>query len=427
MARARPTPTSGYDLDVDFNKGEGPQLTSLAIRAKTSAASQQGARRTYSRKAKTVGQAKKKKASYAEAKDADTVKATEGMFEGSDTEDDEDDQNHKVSKANDGYMAGECGSGDYGRERLSRKVKKVGKAKVARPKAAKPMASKVYNTRAKVANRKKSLREGAYQEIQTSDDETYRPEKQEESTPENEDGIEMVEEYIAVSPNDKRLPINKEKERLKHLGYHGQIFTKTPLEGTLPIILPRLNLVILKPSFPAHLNITDLDILNWLKSNQVLRLLKKWKSKLEEQYELTVDAFLPDESSTVWNKDEAIIANWAEHFALGNIKLSEDDESAERLSAFFAGRLANGSEHFPPLSQLPQGSPRFLACARVVLAAFADLMKYGDGFFAVLLESELVNPMRPQLRELWEAVYVVGEGKVVGEVEEGAGEPMELD
>lgn len=51
----------------------------------------------------------------------------------------------------------------------------------------------------------------------------------------------------------------------------------------------------------------------------------------------------------------------AERFALGRVKLTENEASASHLAAFFARRLSNGSEELAPLSKLPEGKKRFLA------------------------------------------------------------------
>ena len=209
------------------------------------------------------------------------------------------------------------------------------------------------------------------------------------------------------------IPIDQEIKRLRaETGEEGQLFSKRSAPAKLRrTVLPHLDLSILHQSFRPPLQPSDEKLLVWLRSADVLPLLKQWQqlclddpdtkaqmekmlrkddrpwtTRIEQVADHAMDYGEKDfaaELKTKWTKAFVLCANYASKIVKCN-------------RSFFEGFKPYG---FPEMERMTVG-------VAILSTVYDDLNQGAEGFFGTLLESPLAQPMAASVRKSWEAKFL---------------------
>ncbi|KAK5134527.1 hypothetical protein LTR08_006444 [Meristemomyces frigidus] len=203
-------------------------------------------------------------------------------------------------------------------------------------------------------------------------------------------------------------PINQELVRLNILR---KLWLKDkPKRSLVPTVVPRANLTILRRSFDEYspFRLTDEELLVWLRSCDVLPLVKQWKEQCldVEELDLQLQRDLPGKECP-WDTQARQIAEHVRLCGSNNTTVAGGNGQAFMVCTRFARRICDGNdEHFEQFAPYAFGQEeRYLACTRVLLTAYEDLHRNDDGFFGALLESELAGLVSQGARKVWEKKY----------------------
>ncbi|KAK4542660.1 hypothetical protein LTR36_006232 [Oleoguttula mirabilis] len=218
------------------------------------------------------------------------------------------------------------------------------------------------------------------------------------------------------------LPIDQELARLNAPQPHtSKLWRKTyPLQAHECKVVPRPDLTILRNSFndqsPFHLS--DEQLLMWLRSCDVLPLLKQWMEQClnDEPLYIQLQRLLFTKERP-WDRQARQIAEYARLYGTRDVKLEGMNMEALLLCARFVKKICDGNteffEQFAPYGYSHQ--ERYLTGARVVPTVYGDLRRRGDhGFFGILLDSELAGLIKQGVHKAWEKKYPF-EGETVEE------------
>ena len=211
-------------------------------------------------------------------------------------------------------------------------------------------------------------------------------------------------------------PIDREIARLEHLvPDHKKLFVKTyPRTSEVSVALPDLDLSILQPSFrdvERGFHLTDEEQLLWLRSGQVLMSLK-----LFHQECLSDAACLAElELVTAQMSMRDIACRIAELSEMRPIPATVGEGPAQTKALPICARFAHQIVHvnkFDFFSRLEKKENfkerrRSMVGARALLTAYADLQQNPEGFFAILLDSNLALPMKKDARKAWERLWIL--------------------
>ena len=207
------------------------------------------------------------------------------------------------------------------------------------------------------------------------------------------------------------VPINDEIKRLKDVV--GQKKKKSfhargPGVGKEPVMLPRPDLSVLRMTFQPPLDLSEEKLLAWLRSANLLLLVKQWKELCLDRSELYVQMQqLLGEPERPWEPRTEQIADFAAYYGEQEFELKIKTAKATMLCSNFAAKIANSNaELFEQFK--PYGFPkldRMRAGVRVLFTAYDDLRRNPGGFFAILLNSEVSGLVSAGPRKLWEKKY----------------------
>ena len=181
-----------------------------------------------------------------------------------------------------------------------------------------------------------------------------------------------------------------------------------------PILLPAVDLGLLKTSECVHI-LPDREVVRFAMDPMVLPLLKQWAylwlnpDKASEQFHKDMRRTFPmdGEHGKPWSAGVQLVADQAAHQASFDFSLAP---LLYRMSSF-AQRLVNANSaffhRFSAYSLATDERHKF--AARMLLVVWEDVETNHDGFFGILLKSELARPNRPELRKAYEGWYVVDE------------------
>lgn len=168
-------------------------------------------------------------------------------------------------------------------------------------------------------------------------------------------------------------PIDQELARLNDLVPHtGKLWRKAyPLLAQEPTVIPRPDLTVLRQSFdersPFHL--TDEQLLVWLRSGDVLPLLKEWKKDCLDvgKLYLQLQHVLPPKNRP-WVSQASQVAEYAKAYGTREVELTSANSVALLLCARSIQKICNGNSNF--FEQLaayrfPEDE-RYVAASRVI-------------------------------------------------------------
>ncbi|TKA26674.1 hypothetical protein B0A50_04782 [Salinomyces thailandicus] len=222
--------------------------------------------------------------------------------------------------------------------------------------------------------------------------------------------IDQIQHWDPDTP-----PIDQEIVRLNAVldtsGVPWREALPSPLQ--LPIVIQRPDLAILRRSFTEDSpfnNISDNDLLKWLRSATVLPLLSDWYEAClrNSNVYIQLQRALPP-CDRPWDAHAATIASFAQSYRGRELELAGPNAQALQTCARYTAKLCNSNGRFLQLcglGGLSAGSERYLACARVLLMAFRNLTGDGAGFFGVLLRTELTGLVKRDVRPAWEEKYL---------------------
>ena len=202
------------------------------------------------------------------------------------------------------------------------------------------------------------------------------------------------------------LPIDEEIARLKKLcGGNERPYVKAyPRLAQEETVLSMPDLSILHGSFQPPFTVSDNDLAIWLRSADVLPLVKEWYTRGMEILPL----YLPGRAFP-WHEQALDIAYFAQECEQHNATLDDTYPKGLHHCVEYAIKISHGNElgifsHFAPF--VCNHNFRCLAGAHVLLTAYADLRLNVDGFFGTLLNSELAGPVKASSRRKWEKKYI---------------------
>lgn len=185
-----------------------------------------------------------------------------------------------------------------------------------------------------------------------------------------------------------------------------------------PIILPRVDLSILQCDLCTH-QFSGVDLVRFAMSGRVLPLLKMWgcmwlnpDEKSEAFHEKMLAAF--PSAQKPWNPQVDLIAKFAAQNAEFAIESAEVLYGAASLARKLVttNEIANDFTFFLKFSQKDRATDEpYKFAVRLLLAVWADVEKNENGFFTTLFRQEcgLSQPLRPEVRQLYEGWYMLDE------------------
>ena len=213
---------------------------------------------------------------------------------------------------------------------------------------------------------------------------------------------------------DDMAPIDRELARLKQATgtkTKDKLWRKDHPKLSMPTTeLARPDLTLLTSSFDGPFELSDEVILRWLRSEHVLPLLKQFKKDCLEDPE-AYEAFLNHQEQADNTALVKQISHYARAYGDREVQLGQvNNVETLLLWARFTTRLANGNGgiggFFSQFSPCVMSSEEVsAACVKVLFLVEEELREDANGFFGLLLESELTGPMRPDVRKFWEAKY----------------------
>ena len=177
-----------------------------------------------------------------------------------------------------------------------------------------------------------------------------------------------------------------------------------------PILLPAVDMSLLQTRDCVHV-LSDRELVRFAMNPLVLPLLKQW-------------AYMwlnPDNESKQFHEDmRRTFPMEGEHgkpWKVGINLVAEHEDLTYHLAPLlyrmskFAQRLVNANgaffNTFSAYSRATNEQHKF--AARLLLIVWEDVEKNENGFFRILFKGELARPNRPEMREVYEAWYVVDE------------------
>ncbi|KAK5128802.1 hypothetical protein LTR85_000135 [Meristemomyces frigidus] len=207
-------------------------------------------------------------------------------------------------------------------------------------------------------------------------------------------------------------PIDQELARLNALVPNAnKLWRKAyPLQIQESKVVPRPDLMTLRRSFddlsPFHL--TDEQLLVWLRSCDILPLLKQWVEQCMNDgipYRQLQRMLLSKERP--WDPQADQIAEYARLHGTRSVKIDGVETEALLICGRFAKKICNtNSDFFGQFA--PYGysdEERYLAASRVLLTVYDDLRVGNHGSFGILLDSELAGLIKQGVRKAWEMKY----------------------
>jgi hypothetical protein len=177
-----------------------------------------------------------------------------------------------------------------------------------------------------------------------------------------------------------------------------------------PIILPAVDVSLLHTNDCMH-RVPDREAVRFAMGPMVLPLLKQWAymwlnpDNDSEQFHKDMQRTFPMEGDNgkPWRAGISLIADREELTYLLAPLLY-------RMSRF-ATRLVNANRpFFDSFSEYCHAiNEPYRFAARLLLVVWEDVEKNENGFFRILFKGEMARPNRPEMRELYEAWYVVDE------------------
>ncbi|CZT18843.1 uncharacterized protein RCC_04688 [Ramularia collo-cygni] len=228
------------------------------------------------------------------------------------------------------------------------------------------------------------------------------------------------------------VPIDMHVEALrKALGIPSRVkvFEKMrPGPRRKQVVVPRpFGLDVLCKSFQHPSHMTEHKLMDWLRSETVLPLLKECFTAVVHNKDLYAKLqLLLGESEYPWSGligDLAQLAHEYKLFTPPDMKIMHQ-EIVIKL-AQFVYRIGHANDEFLKELHRPNAYPEpnmYFDGASVLLLAIRDFTENKvDGFFATLLSSELAWMVKPTVREHWERLYTF-EGE-----ETTADDPMDIE
>ncbi|KAK3671348.1 hypothetical protein LTR78_008809 [Recurvomyces mirabilis] len=233
-------------------------------------------------------------------------------------------------------------------------------------------------------------------------------------------------------------PIHQEIDRLSALNpATAKAWNKTPVWSTIPTTLlrrPALEILRLSAKSPDR-PLTDQKLCSWLRSVDVLPLIKRWKTECLDDPAIFRDLQRTLSSSEKpWDEEAVRVATLA-LVGRNNNRNSNgtrttqiqveppQSHSSLTITAKYAARVAHGNTALwttfappTPITSTTDALDRHLLATLVLFTAYADILRHGEcGFFGVLLQSPLVGMLKTGVREKWETKFLIR-----SEVEEAA-------
>lgn len=189
------------------------------------------------------------------------------------------------------------------------------------------------------------------------------------------------------------------------------------------ILLPRpFHLDALSRIFQYPSNLTDNELMHWLRSERVLPLVKECADAViynEELYPLLISHLEEND----FPSEDLIgdLAHLAQTYQLEPPRdLKIDSQELLLKLGQFSYRLGQANQEFLRRLHRPHAYPEqnvYLDAAFVLLFALKDFMENEEnGFFAILLKSELAGMVKSTVRADWERLYAF-EGEYEAEAE----------
>ncbi|KAK4574931.1 hypothetical protein LTR86_000780 [Recurvomyces mirabilis] len=213
-------------------------------------------------------------------------------------------------------------------------------------------------------------------------------------------------------------PIEQEIEQLSALyPATAKAWNKTPKRSTIATRLlrrPSLDILRLRNSSVAKTKLSDQKLCSWLRSVDVLPLVKRWKTDCLDDPAIFRDLqrALPL-SKRPWDEQVMRVATLAltecNHHSNSSSKTTPTqgelyDRPSLKITAKYAGRIAHGNtalwSTFAPPPTPANDLDRHLLATRVLFTVYADILRYGDsGFFGISLQSPLAGMLKTGIRE----------------------------
>lgn len=218
------------------------------------------------------------------------------------------------------------------------------------------------------------------------------------------------------------VPIDEEIKRLRALvENHGRLYLKAfPERAFPPVILKRPDLSILRLSFERPFDLSYDDLINWLRSAEVLPIIKQWKEDCIDdthRYKQTQNLF--PYGKMPWSTMTKKIADYVHYYGMKKFELELPNQNGEvlKLCVHHAARIVNGNkpffDKFSPFAYVPK--ERSIAAVRVLIMALHDLQLNRNGFFGVLLESQLAGLVKMDVRKAWDKKYMLQNEEAIAE------------
>jgi hypothetical protein len=209
------------------------------------------------------------------------------------------------------------------------------------------------------------------------------------------------------------IPIDQEIKRLRaETGEEGKLFSKRSAPARQrPVVLPPPDLAVVRQGFRPPLNTSDQKLFIWLRSADVLPLLKRWQQLCLDDPEMKA------QMEKMLHKDDRPWTARVDQIADHSIHYGDKDFEAELkmkwakafvLCAHYACKMVKCSrlffEGFKPygFSEID----RMIVGVATLFTVYDDLIQNQEGFFGILLESPLAQPMAASVRKSWEAKYL---------------------
>lgn len=181
-----------------------------------------------------------------------------------------------------------------------------------------------------------------------------------------------------------------------------------------PVVLPGIDLSLLRTTDCLHI-IPDREVVRFVMGPMVLPLLKQWAymwlnpDNASKQFHKDMRRTFPmdGEYGKPWTNGVKLVAEHAAH----QVGFAQNRAPLLYYMSSFAQRLVNANgpffNTFSAYSRAVDERHKF--AARLLLIVWEDVETNPNGFFRILLKSELARPNRPEVRQAYEGWYVVNE------------------
>jgi len=175
-----------------------------------------------------------------------------------------------------------------------------------------------------------------------------------------------------------------------------------------PVSLPTFDPSLLKHVLGTQLVVSDQEIVDWLTSNRCLPLIRSWKriclddSARRQAFEESARA------GPCWNESVAKIVKLAKRNESWLVQSSGYDTEAYGICAQYSRKICNAAAPERLLGRdniVGLTGAGLCVSANALLAIGVDVIEHPQGFFSILLDSVLADPMQKRVRKKWEETF----------------------